>query len=207
MKSAAPLPGRCWKIRGALSFSTNWKKRTAIYSIVSTTFWIPRAAAKKVPAAPWISAGAFFLPRVMQAWKALRATREESGNDPVAWLGRSRDALVDAAGFDRAFLARWSAIYFMDELSPLHVAEVACLQLARHWRTYGIEVRHASPELILDAVQRNEEFKQYGVRQLGAYIQMKTSPAIGQARTRGIKKVNLTVGSAGTLEISPVEER
>jgi ATP-dependent Clp protease ATP-binding subunit ClpA len=138
--------------------------------------------------------------------EALRAIRRESGIDPVAWLGRSRDALVDSAGFDRAFLARWSSIVLMDELSPVHVAEVACLQLARHWRNYGIEVQHAAPELILDAVQRNEEFKQYGVRQLGAYVQMKTSPAIGQARARGVKKVNLTVGPGGTLEISPVGE-
>jgi ATP-dependent Clp protease ATP-binding subunit ClpC len=138
--------------------------------------------------------------------EALRAIHRESANDSIAWLGQSRDALVDAAGFDRAFLARWSTIFLMDELSPLHVAEVACLQLARHWRNYGIEVDHAAPELILDAVQRNEEFKQYGVRQLGAYVQMKTSPAIGQARARGVKKVNLTVGPGGVLEVSPVGE-
>jgi ATP-dependent Clp protease ATP-binding subunit ClpC len=138
--------------------------------------------------------------------EALRALRRDGKPDPVSWLGQSRDALVDAAGFDRAFLARWSAIYFMDELSPLHVAEVACLQLARHWRTYGIEVKHAAPELILDAVQRNEEFKQYGVRQLGAYVQMKTSAAIGQARARGVKKVNLIVGANGNLEVSVAPE-
>jgi ATP-dependent Clp protease ATP-binding subunit ClpA len=134
--------------------------------------------------------------------EALRAIQRESGSDPIAWLGRSRDALVDAAGFDRAFLARWSAILFMDELSPLHVAEVACLQLARHWRNYGIEVQHAAPELILEAVQRNEEFKQYGVRQLATYIQMKTSGAIGQARARGVKKVDLRIGPGGALEVS-----
>jgi ATP-dependent Clp protease ATP-binding subunit ClpC len=138
--------------------------------------------------------------------EALRALRRDGQPDPVSWLGQSRDALVDAAGFDRAFLARWSAIYFMDELSPLHVAEVACLQLARHWRSYGIEVKHAAPELILDAVQRNEEFKQYGVRQLGAYVQMKTSAAIGQARARGVKKVDLIVGANGNLEISVAPE-
>lgn len=94
----------------------------------------------------------------------------------------------------------------MDELSPLHVAEVACLQLARHWRTYGMEVRHAAPELILEAVQRNEEFKQYGVRQLGTYIQKKTSAAIGQARARGVEKVDLIVGPSGVLEISAAAE-
>jgi ATP-dependent Clp protease ATP-binding subunit ClpA len=173
-----------------------------LYDILDTAVCREKSSGRMVD-----FSGCVFFATCNAGVEALRASREESGNDPVAWLGRSRDALVDGAGFDRAFLARWSSIILMDELSPLHVAEVACLQLARHWRNYGIEVRHVSPELLLDAVQRNEEFKQYGVRQLGAYMQMKTSPAIGQARTRGIKKVNLTVGPAGTLEISPVEEK
>jgi ATP-dependent Clp protease ATP-binding subunit ClpA len=146
--------------------------------------------------------GSVFFATCNAGVEALRTLRREGHTDPVSWLGSSRDALVDAGGFDRAFLARWSGIYFMDELSPLHVAEVVCLQLARHWRTYGIEVTHAAPELILDAVQSNEEFKQYGVRQLGAYVQMKTSAAIGQARARGVKKVGLVVGSSGQLEVS-----
>jgi len=91
-------------------------------------------------------------------------------------------ALVEAAGFDRAFLARWTDIFLMDELSPFHVAEVACLQLQRHWQQYGIEVRYIAPELIMAAVEGNEEFKSYGVRQLAAYIQMKTNDGIANAR-------------------------
>ena len=149
----------------------------------------------------------FFFATCNAGVEGLRKVHAETGNDAAAWMGRSRDALVEGAGFDRAFLARWSSVILMDELSPLHVAEVACLQLARHWRAYGIEVRHAAPELIFEAVQRNEEFKQYGVRQLGAYVQMKTSPAIGQARARGVKRLDLGVGPTGALEISPSEEK
>jgi ATP-dependent Clp protease ATP-binding subunit ClpC len=138
----------------------------------------------------------------VEALRALRAT--PAGRDPITWLGASRDALVDAGGFDRAFLARWTDILLMDELPPIHVAEVVCLQLQKHWRDYGIEVRHAAPELILQAVVRNEEFKQYGVRQLGAYVQMKTSAAIAQARTTGCKAVDLVVDARGNLSIVPV---
>lgn len=138
----------------------------------------------------------------VEALRTLRA--EPGGRDPVAWLGRSRDALVDAGGFDRAFLARWSDILLMDELPPLHVAEVVCLQLQKHWREYGIEVRHAAPEIILEAVLRNEEFKQYGVRQLGAYVQMKTSGAIAQARSAGAKAVDLVIDAGGQLAVVPV---
>ena len=138
--------------------------------------------------------------------RAELATRDGGSADPAAWLGRSRDVLVDAAGFDRAFLARWSEIVLMDELSPLHVAEVAVLQLVKHWRDYGIEVRHAAPELILEAVERNEEFKQYGVRQLGAYVQARTNDAIAKARSGGARVVELVVRPGVGLDVVAIAE-
>jgi ATP-dependent Clp protease ATP-binding subunit ClpC len=132
--------------------------------------------------------------------EAIRTIRTQTV-DPAFWLGRARDALVEAAGFDRAFLARWSDIFLMDELAPLHVAEVACLQLQRHWQQYGIEVRYVAPEIIMAAVEGNEEFKSYGVRQLGAYIQMKTNDGIANARKSGATQVNLSVDERGTLSV------
>jgi ATP-dependent Clp protease ATP-binding subunit ClpA len=135
--------------------------------------------------------------------RALRA-KINPAEDPAAWLGQSRDVLVSAAGFDRAFLARWTEILLMDELAPIHVAEVACLELSRYWQDYGIEVKYAAPELIFEAVQKNAEFKQYGVRQLGNYIQKKTNPGISQARSQGFKTVRLNAGPTGLLEVVPI---
>ncbi len=132
--------------------------------------------------------------------EAMRTIRTQTA-DPAIWLGRARDALVEATGFDRAFLARWTDIFLMDELTPLHVAEVACLQLQRHWQQYGIEVRYVAPELIMAAVEGNEEFKSYGVRQLGTYIQMKTNDGIASARKSGATQVNLTVDERGKLTV------
>jgi len=139
--------------------------------------------------------------------EALRALREPQGSgstapDAARWLGRSRDALAEAAGFDKAFLARWSGVQFMDELPPLHVAEVACLQLAKHWREYGIEVAYTAPEIILRAVERNEEFRAYGVRQLASYLQTATADAILQARQTGAQQVTLGVSSDGALTVA-----
>ena len=132
--------------------------------------------------------------------EAIRTIRTQTV-DPAFWLGRARDALVEAAGFDRAFLARWTDIFLMDELSPFHVAEVACLQLQRHWQQYGIEVRYVAPKLIIDAVIGNKEFKGYGVRQLSTYIQMKTNDGIAHARKIGVTQVNLTVDERGNLAV------
>jgi len=133
----------------------------------------------------------------------LRASAKEVGSiTSSAWLGRSRDALANAAKFDRAFLSRWDGVFLMDQLPPLHVAEVACLQLCRYWREYGIEVGYAAPELILDAVQRNQDFAEYGVRQLGRFIREKTEVAILEAKRAGSTKVNLYVGGQnGDLEV------
>jgi ATP-dependent Clp protease ATP-binding subunit ClpC len=131
----------------------------------------------------------------------LRRIRSQTTN-PSAWVGRSRDALADKAGFDKAFLSRWNGIFLMDELSPIHVAEVACLQLSKHWREYGIEVSYASPEVLLDAVERNQDFREYGVRQLGAYLQEKLGPVITKARQGGAKQVSIGIDSDGKLTLS-----
>jgi ATP-dependent Clp protease ATP-binding subunit ClpA len=148
--------------------------------------------------------GTVFFATSNAAVPALRQVKQQA-TDMATWLGKSRDALADAGGFDKAFLARWSGIYLMDELSPMHVAEVACMQLAEHWREYGIEVAHASPEVILSAVEGNETFKEYGVRQLGAYLQTVTKDAIIEARDKGAKKVWLGVAPNRSLSISQTE--
>jgi ATP-dependent Clp protease ATP-binding subunit ClpC len=134
----------------------------------------------------------------------LRRIRQET-KDSAAWQGRSRDVLADSGGFDRAFLARWTGIYLMDELAPMHVAEVACLQLARHWKEYNIDVQHASPAILLAAVEGNEEFRQYGVRQLGSFLREKTKDAIIEARSRGATRVWLGVAENGQLAVTEFE--
>jgi ATP-dependent Clp protease ATP-binding subunit ClpC len=130
----------------------------------------------------------------------LRTIRSQT-SDPATWQGRARDALVSKAGFDKAFLSRWNGLYLMDELAPIHVAEVACLELAKQWREYGIEVTYASPGVLLDAVERNEDFKEYGVRQLGAYVQEKLGPAIREAKQQGAKKVTVEITPEGQLTL------
>jgi ATP-dependent Clp protease ATP-binding subunit ClpC len=135
--------------------------------------------------------------------EALRSLSEEVGGiTSPAWLGRARDVLAEAAKFDRAFLSRWDGIYLLDRLLPIHVAEVACLQLCRYWQEYGIEVGYAAPELIFEAVQRNREFSEYGVRQLGRIIREITEAAVLDAKRKGATRVNLNAGTqGGNLEI------
>lgn len=147
--------------------------------------------------------GALFFGTSNAGVEALRAIRA-SKTGAAGWQAKSRDALAEAAGFDKAFLARWNGIYLLDELPPVHIAEVACLQLARYWKEYGIEVAYATPEMILAAVQGNEEFRQYGVRQLGVYLREMTREAVVTAKSQGASRVWLGVDEAGLVQVSPL---
>jgi hypothetical protein len=108
----------------------------------------------------------------------------------VARRGRAREALA-REGFERPLLARFTEIFLMDRLRPIETAEVACLQISQHWKQYGIEVSYASPEILLEAVKRNAEFQDYGVRQLAHLIQELTVESIEAARRAGARRVRL----------------
>lgn len=126
--------------------------------------------------------------------EALRSIWEKA-HSQAERIGRTRDALA-LAGFEKPLLARFDEILLMDELKPMHVAEVACLQLAKYWRQYGIEVSYASPEVLVEAMRKNSEFKEYGVRQLAHFIQTLVDPSIEEARRNGADHVRLDIDRA-----------
>jgi ATP-dependent Clp protease ATP-binding subunit ClpC len=111
--------------------------------------------------------------------------------DPSTFAARARDALIKDAGFEKAFLARFSEIVLMDALAPIHIAEIACLQIAKQWREQGIEVSYLSPELLARAVALNAEFGEYGVRQLARCLRRLMDPLLDEARKRGSSAVSL----------------
>ncbi|MDD5302124.1 MAG: AAA family ATPase [Elusimicrobia bacterium] len=134
--------------------------------------------------------------------EGLRALKQAPLDGSVL-MGRMRDVLMKDGGFEKAFLARFDDIFFMDELAPIHVAEVSCLRLAAQWKQYGIEVTFASPELLLEAMRKNADFKEYGVRQLYRLIQDLTDASIQEARANGMHQVRLGIdGATGRIVIA-----
>lgn len=128
--------------------------------------------------------------------------------DPAGYASKARDALIKDAGFEKAFLARFSEIMLMDALAPLHIAEIACLQIAKQWREQGIEVAYLSPELLARAVALNAEYGEYGVRQLARCLRRLMDPLLEEARRRGSSAVSLgfnpSTGTATLLLASEV---
>lgn len=120
--------------------------------------------------------------------EGLRRLAGKSGSE---WAGRARDVLAQDAGFDKAFLARFTEIVLMDSLAPVHVAEIACLQMAKHCRSQGVELAWVAPELVGLIVRRNEEFGEYGVRQLARCVASVIDEPLELARREGMRVVRL----------------
>ena len=120
-----------------------------------------------------------------------------AGADPRSYAAQARDVLVGEAGFDKSFLARFTEILLMDSLSPTNVAEIACLLIEKQWREQGVEVAYIAPELLAQAVKLNEEFGQYGVRQLAHCVQRLTDGMLDSARRNGLRRAGLIVDALG----------
>lgn len=133
--------------------------------------------------------------------EALRGICEDTA-DASLRSARARDAMA-REGFEKALLSRFDEILLMDRLKGVDVAEIACLQLARHWRQYGIEVSYAAPEVLAEALRRNREFQEYGVRQLARLILDLTTPSIEAARRSGALRVRLDLdGQTGRVTVT-----
>jgi len=144
--------------------------------------------------------GCVFFATCNSGTDALRAIWSETP-DQALRSGRAREAMA-REGFERPLLARFTDILLMDQLQPMEIAEVACLQIAKHWRQYGIEVTYTSPEVLVEAIKRNVEFEDYGVRQLASLIKEITTPSIEQARKAGAKSVRLELNATGEVTVS-----
>jgi ATP-dependent Clp protease ATP-binding subunit ClpA len=124
--------------------------------------------------------------------------------DAMQRASQCRDIMHEEGKLDRAFLARWNKILLLDELEPVHVAEVALLQMCHHWKKFGMEITYVPPEVLVEAVERNEDFHAYGVRQLSGFIRDMANQAIGQARSAKLTRVYLDVTPEGKLVAKPV---
>lgn len=116
--------------------------------------------------------------------------------EPKAYVAAARDVLSREAGFEKSFLARFSEIVLMDSLRPIHIAEIACLLIEKQWGDAGIQVDYLAPELLAEIVKSNEEFSQYGVRQLAHCVRRMTDGMLDTARRTGLRRVDLGLGPA-----------
>ncbi|MBI3549537.1 MAG: ATP-dependent Clp protease ATP-binding subunit [Elusimicrobia bacterium] len=126
--------------------------------------------------------------------------------EPMKRTMKARDAMA-REGFEKALLVRFEDIFLMDILNSMTVAEVACIQISKYWKQYGIDVTYTSPEMLVDTVRRNREFQDYGVRQIASLIQESSAPVIEAARKGGARSVRLGLDTvSGEFQVETITQ-
>jgi ATP-dependent Clp protease ATP-binding subunit ClpC len=111
--------------------------------------------------------------------------------------GECREALA-RAGFEKALITRFDGAYFFRELSKMDVISVAILQLRAHYEQFQIVVRYVEPDLLVDILQKNNAYSEFGVRQLQRLIRNMSDPTIMAAKARGASSIVLGFDSASS---------
>lgn len=111
------------------------------------------------------------------------------------------NSLSLAGRFDKSFLARWDDFFHMPNLSTKANAEVACLEFSKYWSKFDIKVDFVDPNLVIDALTRNEPYREYGVRELSRVIQERMDSAIISVKEKGADRVKILTTDDGKVRV------
>jgi ATP-dependent Clp protease ATP-binding subunit ClpC len=108
----------------------------------------------------------------------------------ISTQAQARTALAQS-GFEKPLLARFEGVYHFATLNPVEVISVTLLQLRTYYRDHGLYVSYVGPEILFMILQGNQEYKEYGVRQLHRLVKAMSDPVIFEAKKRGLTSVVL----------------
>jgi len=82
------------------------------------------------------------------------------------------------------------------------LAEIALLKISKLADEYGLTVQFVAPELIMQALLRNEKISRFGIRELERIIFDMFASHLAEAQERGASEVVLRAGDDGKISVS-----
>ncbi len=113
--------------------------------------------------------------------------------------------LRECKAFRPEIIGRFDRIYSFKPLEGIHIAGIAAIKMVGVARQYGIELAQVDPELILEAMERSEKVKEFGIRELERIIEEMLGESLIAAREAGVQKAVLKVLEDGSLCVEPAE--
>jgi ATP-dependent Clp protease ATP-binding subunit ClpC len=120
-------------------------------------------------------------------------------SDYTEMLNAVKGYLADAKVFRAEILGRIDKVYVFQPLQGIVVAEVALLKISKLAGEYGLKVEFVAPELIMQALLKNEKISRFGIRELERIIFDMFAPHFAEAKEGGAAAVELRVGSEGDI--------
>jgi ATP-dependent Clp protease ATP-binding subunit ClpC len=110
-------------------------------------------------------------------------------SDYTEMLNAVKGYLADAKVFRPEILGRIDKVYVFQPLQGIVVAEIALLKISKLAQEYGLEVEFVAPELIMQALSKNEKISRFGIRELERIIFDMFAPSLAEAKENGAKRV------------------
>lgn len=72
-------------------------------------------------------------------------------------------------------------------------------------KLYGLQLAKVDPQLIVEAIQKSNKIKEFGIRELERIIEDMLGESFLAARDAGAKKVALSIDDEGRMCVEPAE--
>lgn len=117
-------------------------------------------------------------------------------------LNAVKGYLADSKVFRPEILGRIDKVYVFQPLRGIVVAEVALLKIAKLAQEYGLTVQFVAPELLMEALLKNDKVSRFGIRELERIIFDMFASQMADAKQTGTREVELGVSPFGEITVA-----
>lgn len=114
-------------------------------------------------------------------------------------LNAVKSYLADSKVFRPEILGRIDKVYVFQPLHGVVLAEVALLKISKLADEYGLKVQFVAPELIMQALLKNEKISRFGIRELERIVFDMFASHFAESKEHGAAAVALEVASHGSI--------
>jgi ATP-dependent Clp protease ATP-binding subunit ClpC len=127
-------------------------------------------------------------------------------SDYTEMLNAVKGYLADTKVFRPEILGRIDKVYVFQPLQGIVVAEVALLKISKLTEEYGLKVEFVAPELIMQALLKNEKISRFGIRELERIIFDMFAASLAEAKENGAKRVLVETVGGGEVKVVNAEQ-
>ena len=111
------------------------------------------------------------------------------------------EILTTEGKFEKSFIARFDAQYILPSLKSLSLAEVVMIECCKYWQSHGLKVEYLGADLIMKIITKNENYHEYGVRELERIVRESMDSAVLSAKKKKAKKIKLVTDGDGVIKV------
>ncbi|KPA13559.1 protein disaggregation chaperone [Candidatus Magnetomorum sp. HK-1] len=117
------------------------------------------------------------------------------------WKKSVIEVITSEIGFDYTFLTRFDQILYFSELDDISVAEIALLELVKHYKENGLFLTYTEPEVLLKTIERIQPTRDFGIHDLKRAIYDMTKIPMLEAKRSDLEYVQLGINDLGEVSL------